>query len=414
MDHPTHLGLAVERELLIRIDADLARLEGLLPDMAPSTDDHDPFDPPLAPWPPWITGTLDDLRALRAHDPLGAILRLGCLQDVMCRIDFETLGKEEASVFEYISSSDELHASFLLALLTDQTEETVDRLVMAVTDQRLMIDQLPLDVLTALDRPVREELFSQLLTTSSWRAALVDLLLAEPELAHVMAMLERHALDDEFSHHLAVPLFERLLSEGQVSSPFLSWFEQALGCWLPYASDQQLDQLRGWIEACEALDHPDLAQTMRRRAFDILLDPMLLQNWLDCLPSTERQAAEVQAHQQVIDDQRRGKALLCLLDWPDLPAAAKLVREQHAEMHDLHRKSMVRAAKKIEVSAPDAALLLFRQAACQEWNWVETMMGYKIELIEKCASLWDRYPDYRYESHNAFVARIEQKRGSRS
>ena len=106
-----------------------------------------------------------------------------------------------------------------------------------------------------------------------------------------------------------------------------------------------------------------MAQAIRRDALPVVLDVDMQREWLERLPELQRELEEARALREVAGLEDKAAALLFLLAWPDLEAAERLVMEHHDAMVGQSCGTFNEAARRLEATAPRAAMLLYRRAA---------------------------------------------------
>ena len=160
---------------------------------------------------------------------------------------------------------------------------------------------------------------------------------------------------------------------------------------------------------CEAQGLADLAQEIRRASFEILLDMEQLRDWLQRLPAKRQAREKTRALRHVAAHPDRFRALLVLLEWPDLEAAVRLVMEHHDEMDRQSCTTFNKVARQLEDTAPGAAMLLYRRGAFCQFS-VLTDWADSGPRLARCAELWDRHPDSVYESHAEFMDQLKREK----
>ena len=146
--------------------------------------------------------------------------------------------------------------------------------------------------------------------------------------------------------------------------------------------------------------------------FLAVLEPRRLRDWLDHVPAGRRAAEQASAMHQVACHGRRLDALLFLLEWPDLQAAARLAVEHHDAMAGENCAFFNRAARLLEDTSPLAAMLLYRRGAFCRFGTGIGLFDHAPQ-IDRCAELWARHPDARFESHARFLERLAREHRSR-
>lgn len=385
--------------LLARIDAELARFASLL------LPEEDTPDLSVAQWTRWIPALIDDLAELRLHDPVGALRRLTHLTMLASVVGELVVDDAEFAAQQALFAEIDGHyAPFLMALVQGEPADLPRRVLDAVLEEDMVHVDLPPELLAALGSAGREELLVGLLAVSPAWNPINEVVFAKSVLARVLEMVERHGLQDRVDPE---QMFNRLLGEAAPISLLAPWLDRVLDRLARQDAESRPDPVTGLAARCEALGRPDLAQQLRRRAFEVLLEPRQLRAWLGHLPLDEQSAAEARALQGVRKHADHDAALLFLVDWPDHAGAVALVREWHGEIIGPGSHGLLHAAELLELQAPDAALLLYRRALHAQLRAGFASMR-KDHLLEKCATLWTQYPEGPYESHDAFAAGLER------
>lgn len=115
------------------------------------------------------------------------------------------------------------------------------------------------------------------------------------------------------------------------------------------------------IEALEALDRKDEAQTVRLERFRCTLQPDYLRAYLKRLPDFDDIEAEDAELDRVLAWPDANAALALLIGWPSLERAAQLVIDRVREMDGNDAERLTYAADRLSSRHPLAALLLQRQ-----------------------------------------------------
>ena len=245
------------------------------------------------------------------------------------------------------------------------------------------------------------------------RSYVTAVLLAEPDSEHLTRTVLEHGLE-----YLIFPgeVAERLIVEGRADLQPGYWLELALN---RMEDDDDEDSTACSHEAlvkrclahCEARGLPGLAQEVRWCAFDAFLTAERLRAWLDGVPPGQRAAEEARVLREIVadDDKTESSVLQLLVEWPDLAAAAALVRRRNGDVISYAGYAdydPCRIAAWLEADAPDAALLIYRAVYSLPYpsrvdpDW----------LLGRCAVLWARVPDGPYESHARFLDGVEERR----
>ncbi|MGI4797283.1 MAG: DUF6880 family protein [Janthinobacterium lividum] len=396
--------------LKARVKRQLDRLAKHVPD--PDDEEVREEDLCLPSWPVWIDALVDDLTLLRSLDPWAALRELKRLCETIGGLD--GMGLDVDNLFEKQDALKALSPSFQLALADGDPDDLAARVLLLVTTDEFLDFDLPLSValLRRLDRARRESLAVQLSRTTrdpgepgpylDGRAG--EVLLAEPDIGDTFEALDRLGLRDRMPPELVL---QRMLEEAERHAELLGWVRRFLAGYLNYPGEEdsgrRLD--RELAAACASRGHPELAQEIRRAGFYGLLDIDDARAWLERLPPAKRKAGKAEILRHVAADERRTHALLFLAAWPDLEAAARLVREHHEAMDEASCLSFSQVARRLEPIDPVAALLLFRRGAFCEFGSVVTMFDERAD-IRRCEALWIRHPADSIESHAAFVERL--------
>lgn len=366
----------------------------------------------LPSWPAWIDALVDDLTLLRLLDPWAALRGLKRLCETIGGLD--GMGLDVDNLLERQDAVEALSPFFQLALADGGPDDLAARVLLLVTTDEFLSFDLPLSVelLRKLDRASREAMAVQLSQTRrkadapgpylDWRAG--EILLAEPDIGDTFEALDRLGQRDRMAPELVL---QRMLEETEPHAELLGWVRRFLAEYVTYPGEEdpgrRLD--RELAAACDSRGHPELAQEIRRAGFHGLLDIDDARAWLERLPPAERKPGQAEALRLVAADERRTHALLFLAAWPDLEAAARLVREHHEAMDEASCLAFSQVARQLEPVDPVAALLLFRRGAFCEFGPVVTMFDERAD-IRRCEALWICYPADGIESHTAFVERL--------
>lgn len=359
---------------------------------------------------------LDAILRLRALDPVAAFQRLEALEQAVGELLYYYWTHTSCPVWDEVEVLQRLFPDFYRALIPGDPAGLAERVFRAVAGTRVRQRGLPPELLAALGRSGREDLVLRIARHHAgpgcWddervpASIVTAVLLAEPDSAHLTRTVLEHGLE-----RLVAPgaVAERLIAEGRADLRPVFWLDLALES----QDEEDEEGAPGSPEAlvarclahCEARGLPELAQAVRWCAFDVLLTAEHLRAWLDGVPPGQRaaEAARVLRHVLADEDRFRFDVLRLLLDWPDLAAAAALVRRHHAELADQPPAELCRAAACLEASAPDAALLLIRTAFLSP---AAPWMPSPAWVLDQCAALWARCPDGPYESHAAFLDRV--------
>lgn len=167
------------------------------------------------------------------------------------------------------------------------------------------------------------------------------------------------------------------------------------------------------LEALEATGHHDEAQKRRWAEFERTLSIPLLRAYLKGLPDFDDVEAEDQAKAVVRRFPQFDRALAFLVSWPDLPAAARLVRDRAGEIDGADDTLMAEAARRLEGAHPLAATLLLRASIQYVLTYgVATRYAEAARQLLEAESLTVMIGDFgEYPDHAAFVAELRALHG---
>jgi hypothetical protein len=115
-----------------------------------------------------------------------------------------------------------------------------------------------------------------------------------------------------------------------------------------------------YLDALQANGRQDEAQKRRWAAFEATLSIPRLRAFLKNLPDFDDVVAEDDAKTIAGEFPRFDAALAFLIEWPDLPAAARLVLRRHGAANGADEDLLTAAARRLEGAHPLAATLLLR------------------------------------------------------
>ena len=395
--------------LKARIRKQLAHLVRLVP-----VDDWNDADPDLQlpSWPGWIDQILADLVLLQPLDPLAALRGLGALDGVVGSLDGDYQGVDD--ILEKQRDFMGLFPAFRAGLGSGDSCKLTSLVVTLVTEDGLIDegDDIPRPLLDALGQDGRVTVALRLAELKRARSCpfvdlgwrMTEVLLAEPQLGDSLELIARLGLEEEVSATLVV---RRFLDDRVACSGLLEWIRRVLR---EPAGDMEdtLSLVMGCAQLCDAVGQPEMAQAIRRDALPVVLDVDMQREWLERLPELQRELEEARALREVAGLEDKAAALLFLLAWPDLEAAERLVMEHHDTMVGQSCGTFNEAARRLEATAPRAAMLLYRRAAFCVFSTGPGLIDRK-PRIDRCAALWARYPHGAYDSHAAFMERLEQE-----
>ncbi len=170
------------------------------------------------------------------------------------------------------------------------------------------------------------------------------------------------------------------------------------------------------IEVLEALGRRDEAQAARWGCFERALSVEHLRAYLGKLPDFDDDEAERRALVHAESDKSLLRALAFLVRWPALDRAARLVTQRTAELDGNHYESLTAVAKALAEKHPLAATLALR--AMIDFALTKGRSGryrHAARHLQECASLAPAIADYgSFETHEAYVARLEARHGRKS
>ncbi|GAA3673713.1 DUF6880 family protein [Acetobacter lovaniensis] len=167
------------------------------------------------------------------------------------------------------------------------------------------------------------------------------------------------------------------------------------------------DDLR--IEACEAVEDRDQAQSLRWKVFRDRLSLPHWQAYQRHLSDYDAIDVEELALNHIRNFPVRGVALSTLLEWPALDAAARLVREHTAELDGRDYGTLRPAADRLSESYPNEATLLYRllvEAVLDKA--LSRYYSYAAKDLASCRLLAPMLTTADgMESHEAFMIRLK-------
>lgn len=168
-----------------------------------------------------------------------------------------------------------------------------------------------------------------------------------------------------------------------------------------------------YLDALQANGRTDEAQRRRWAAFEATLSIPRLRAFLKGLPDFEDVVAEDDAKKIAVEFPRFDAALAFLIEWPDLPAASRLIVNRHGAINGGEEALLTAAARRLEGAYPLAATVLLRamirntltygvagryRAAAQQWLEVESLAPMIADFGE--------FPD-----HQTFMAELRAAHG---
>ena len=399
--------------LKARIRKQLARLGGLV-----AIDDWDDEAPDLqlASWPGWIGQLLADLVLLQPLHPLAALRGLDTLNRIVCELDDDILDTDD--ILSRQRGILELLPAFQAGIGGGDPSRLAGLVVTLVTEDDLLDegDDIPLSLLDPLGRDGRVAVTLRLarlrcagsLPTVDLAWRMTEILLAEPQLPNALELIARLGLEEQVAPR---PVVRRFLEGRAVGPEFLAWVRRVLRESVDDTEDT-LPLVTDCVALCDSAGQPELAQIIRREALPVVLEVEMLRDWLDRLPELQRELEQARALRDVARLEDKAAALLFLLEWPDLEAAERLVMEHHDAMAGQSCATFNDAARRLEATAPRAAMLLYRRGAFCLFSTGPGTLDQK-PRIDRCAALWARYPDSAYDSHGEFMDWLEQNRRAR-
>ena len=415
--------------LKTRIAKQLARLAKLSPGSGSLAS------PRLVSWPGWIDELASNLVLLRPLDPMEALSGLRALDHRVTMLDscHEGFAEEIEPTLDSQERARALQPDFHLALAQADRSALIDQVFILLTEPGLLDqdDGFPQPLLDALGRDGRDSVVSRLIKVGDpenressglgrscdWSWSVTELLLADPDVDHALGEIDHFGLVDQVCPASVVRF---LLRHKAFDRDFMAWMRRAISAVrVPRDGEQEEEGEESlwrpdWegIAVCESEGLVGLAQEIRHASFEILLDVAQLHDWLERLPESRRPREKARALRHVCADPRRSQALLVLLGWPDLEAAARLVMEHHHEMVGQSCTTFNEAAGQLEGSAPVAAMLLYRRGASNQFSDTTAWCDSRPQL-ERCAWLWALHPDSACISHEEFLGQLESEKQER-
>ncbi|WP_336485917.1 DUF6880 family protein [Methylobacterium nigriterrae] len=165
-------------------------------------------------------------------------------------------------------------------------------------------------------------------------------------------------------------LGERLLGAGRAAEA-LDWLRRPPGrgrtltradliAGAPAPGNAERTSVALEIRALDALGRRDEAQALRWRRFEETLDREMLRDHLAKLPDFEDDEALERAFAHALAHPQPYRALTFLINWPNLDAAARLVRDRRADWEGSRYEVLAPAAEALEEAHPREAAFLYR------------------------------------------------------
>jgi hypothetical protein len=262
-----------------------------------------------------------------------------------------------------------------------------------------------------LDGPLSEDQMKASARASTIRLALREIATAQGDVDGFIAQYDERARKAPM---IAAEIARRLLGAGRAEEA-LRAVEQAKpprDDWPEF--EFHWDDAR--IEVLEALGRRDEAQAARWACFERALSVEHLRAYLRKLPDFEDDEAERRALDQAESDRSVLRALAFLVRWPALDRAARLVTQRAAELDGDLYESLNPAAEALAEKHPLAATLILR--AMIDFTLTKARSGryrHAARHLQVCASLAPAIADYgRFETHKAYLARLEATHGRKS
>ena len=176
------------------------------------------------------------------------------------------------------------------------------------------------------------------------------------------------------------------------------------------------DWERAWVEALLATGRQDEAQQFRWARFEARLDAAHLRAYLKALPDFEDVVAERKALDHALGFPHFAIALSFLIEWKELRYAARLVLERSREIDGNLYFVLDPAAKALEGKQPLAAALLRRAMIEDTLEGAKaTRYRHAARHLLECRALEPGISDHgSFETHDAFVARLQARHGRKT
>ena len=260
----------------------------------------------------------------------------------------------------------------------------------------------------SLSGPMYEDAFAERHRRDVIRHALQEVADATGD---VDAYIAQHG-DERRVPAVAAEIAMRLLKAGrpQEALAAIDAVEDGKGGWIPI----EWEVTR--IEALEALGRRDEAQAFRLERFHRSLNAGHLRAYLKRLPDFDDIEAEDAAmrHAQAFSSVHH--ALVFLIEWPRLDAAADLILSRQAQIDGDHYEILTSAAAKLEAKYPLAATVVLRKMIDFALDRGRSARyRHAARHLAECASLSQRIADFgSLPDHGAYVARLKSSHGRKS
>jgi hypothetical protein len=213
------------------------------------------------------------------------------------------------------------------------------------------------------------------------------------------------------AENLSGDIAERLIAHGRAAEA-LAWLDRALG---RHEGEEFVPaDLR--IAALDALGRKADAQALRWASFERWLSADHLRAYLRGLPDFDGVEAEDRAVAHALAHPDRNLALSFLVGWPNLEAAARLVRDHCGELDGRDYGRLRPAANALAEWHPAAATLLHRALAEDVLQRASSRQyQYAARDVRSCEGLAPFLPDEaNLETHDAFMARLRREHPRKS
>ena len=171
-----------------------------------------------------------------------------------------------------------------------------------------------------------------------------------------------------------------------------------------------------YLDALDATGQAEHAQRLRWAAFEERLSVQRLRSYLKALPDFDDVLAEERAMEYALRFPDFTTALYFFHAWPAHRQAAQLIVDRQAEINGNLYWLLDPAARWLEGAHPLAATLLRRALIEDTLDGAKsTRYRHAARHLAECASLAPVIDDFgRFETHEAFVARLRTRHGRKS